>query len=46
MKIPKGVISKSKKNKQHNGKNKTVKRKTTIYKTLHRKLMIEQHEHH
>jgi len=27
-------------------KRKRTKRQTTIYKTLHRKLKIEQHEHH
>jgi hypothetical protein len=34
---------KSKKNRQHNGQKKKEKR---IYKTLHRKLKIEQHEPH
>jgi hypothetical protein len=35
-------IRKSKKDRQHNDK----KRQRTIYKTLHRKLKIEQHEPH
>ena len=43
----KGVIRsrKSKEDKLYKGQEKRDK-KTTIYKTLHRKLMIEQHEHH
>jgi hypothetical protein len=42
----KGVIRscKSKKDRQHNGQKKKDKRKSTIYKTLYRKLKIEQHE--
>ena len=44
-------IRKSKKNRQHmyNGqkkKDKRTKGQTTIYKTLHRKLKIEQHDPH
>jgi len=36
-----------KKNRQHNGQKKEkTKKQTTIYKTLHRKLKIEQHEPH
>ena len=34
----------SKKNRQHNAKRKSTKGQTTIYKTLHRKLKIDQHE--
>jgi len=38
---------KSKTGRQHNGqKRKSTKGQTTIYKTLHRKLRIEQHEPH
>ena len=37
-------IRKSKTNRQHNGKRKSAKGQTTIYKTLHRKLKIEEHE--
>ena len=37
---------KSKKDKQHSGKRKSRKGQTTIYKTLHIKLKIEQHEPH
>jgi hypothetical protein len=38
---------KSKTDRQHNGqKRKSTNGQTTIYKTLHRKLRIEQHESH
>jgi len=37
-------IRKSKKDRQHNGQ--TKKEQTMIYKTIHRKLKIEQHEPH
>ena len=37
---------KTKKDRQHNGQRKRTKEQTTIYKTLHRKLKIEQHEPH
>ena len=42
----KGVIRirQSKKDRQHNGQ--AEKGQITIYKTLNRKLMIEQHRHH
>jgi len=42
----KGVLRfrKSEKDRQHNGQKKKSKWTTTIYKTLHRKLKIEQHE--
>jgi len=41
----KGVFrSRNSKDRQHNGKKK--KGQTTIYKTLHSKLKIEQHEPH
>jgi hypothetical protein len=39
-------MSKSKTDSQHNGQKKRTKEQTTIYKTLHRKLKIEQHEPH
>jgi len=45
----KGLIRsrKSKKDRQHNGQRKQKDTgKITIYKTLHRKLMIEKHEPH
>ena len=43
--IYKGVIrNKSKKDRQHTGQKKIAKGQTTIYKTLHRKLKIYQHE--
>ena len=35
-----------KKERQYNGQKKGTKRQTMIYKTLHRKLKIEQHEPH
>ena len=35
---------KSKKDRQHNGQKKTTKEQTKIYKTLHRKIKIEQQE--
>jgi hypothetical protein len=35
---------KSKKDRQYNGKRKRTIGKTTIYKTFHRKLKIEQHK--
>ena len=38
------IIRKSKKNRQYNDQEK--KGQTTIYKTPHRKLKIEQHEPH
>ena len=39
--------SRKSKDRRYNGqKKKNPKRQTTIYKTLHRKLKIEQHEHH
>ena len=43
----KGIIRirKSKKDRQHNGQ-RNKQRSTTIYKTLHRKPKIEQHELH
>ena len=34
------------KDRQHNGQKKKVKGQTTVCKTLHRKLKIEQHELH
>ena len=37
---------KSQKNRQHNGQNKKDEKDKQIYKTLHRKLKIEQHEPH
>jgi hypothetical protein len=42
----KGVIRsrKSKKERQHNGQKKTTKEPKKIYKTLHRKIKIEQQE--
>jgi hypothetical protein len=42
------VISrrKSKKDRQHNGQKNKTKGQTTIYKSLHRKLKIKQHESH
>ena len=41
----KGIIKiRKSKDRQHNDQKK--KRQTTIYKILHRKLKIEQHEHH
>ena len=44
----KGVIGsrKSKKDRQHNAQKKKDKTQTSIYKTLHRKLKIEQYELH
>jgi hypothetical protein len=44
----KGVIRirTSKKDRQYNGQKKRTKGQTTIYKTLHRKLKKEKHEHH
>jgi len=45
LKIPTQVIrSRNSKDRQHHGQKK--KRQTTIYKALHRKLKIEQHEQH
>ena len=42
-----GVITSSKwKDRQHNGKQENKTNNTIIYKTLHRKLKIEQHESH
>jgi hypothetical protein len=42
-----GVITSSKwKDRQHNGKKENKTNNTIIYKTLHRKLKIEQHESH
>ena len=42
----KGVIKsrESRKDRQHNGQKKSMKGQTMIYKTLHRKLKIKQHE--
>ena len=37
---------KSQKNRQYNGQNKKDEKDKQIYKTLHRKLKIEQHEPH
>ena len=37
---------KSQKNRQHNGQIKNDEKDKQIYKTLHRKLKIEQHEPH
>jgi len=37
-------IRKSMKDRQHNGRKKRTKGQTTIYKTLHRKVKIEQHK--
>ena len=34
------------KQRQHNGQKKGTKGQTMMYKTLHRKLKIEQHEPH
>ena len=34
------------KKRQHNDQQEKTKRQTVIYKTLHRKLMIEHHEPH
>jgi len=47
-KILKGVIRirKSEKDRQHNGLDKKDKGQTTIYKTLHRTVKIEQHVLH
>jgi hypothetical protein len=42
----KGVIRNCKTDRQYNGKNKKDERTNTIYKTLHRKLKIEEHEPH
>jgi hypothetical protein len=39
-------IRNSKKNRQHNGQKKKDKGTATIYKTLDRKIKIEQHESH
>ena len=36
------IIHKSKKDRQHNGQKKSTKGQKAIYKTLHRKLKIEQ----
>ena len=46
--MPKEVIRsiKSKKDRQHNDQKKKHKGQIKIYRTLHRKLKIEQHEPH
>ena len=49
LKIPNKSVIRSRKlkmNTQHNGQKKKNKGQTTIYKTLHRKLNIDQHEPH
>jgi hypothetical protein len=47
MKIPKGKSSfKSKQDRKYNGQQKKTKGQAMSYKTLHRKLKIEQHKHH
>ena len=40
------ISRKSKKDRQHNGQKKSTREQTTIYKTVHRNLKIDQYEPH